>query len=153
MDAMADHACSPDVAVQSHATPPRLSDEGGRTVVWLGGENDLATSGALADALAAGMSADLADVVVDLRRVTFLDAATIGVLVRGRNMLDSEGRRLTLRSPSRPAGRMLALCELTVLVEAAGRMLALCELTVLVEPSRNAERCRHPDQDRRRRRS
>jgi len=137
MDAMADHACSPDVAVRSHATPPRLSDEGGRTVVWLGGENDLATSGALADALAAGMSADLADVVVDLRRVTFLDAATIGVLVRGRNMLDSEGRRLTLRSPSRPAGRMLALCE----------------LTVLVEPSRNAERCRHPDQDPRRRRS
>ena len=134
---MVDHARWPDVADRPHATPPRLSHEGDRTVVWLDGENDLATSGALADTLAAGMWADLADVVVDLRRVTFIDAATIGVLVRGRNTLDSKGRRLTLRSPSIPADRVLALCE----------------LTMLVEPCGNAEAVEAPDQDRRRRRS
>jgi anti-sigma B factor antagonist len=84
--------------------------------VWLEGDQDIATVFTLADTLAAVISVDDADVVVDLSGVTFMDASTISVLVRARRAV-SQSRRLTLRSPSKCAQRLLDLCGLADLLD------------------------------------
>jgi anti-sigma B factor antagonist len=96
---------------------PIVSRDGARTVVWLEGEYDIATAVVLGATLANASSRDDADLVVDLSGVTFIDAATIGVLIRGGNGLRRESRSLTLRSPSRWARRLLDIWGLTALVE------------------------------------
>jgi len=96
---------------------PRVSRDGGRAVVWLAGEHDIATAGVLADTLANVVSADDADLLVDLSGVTFMSTATIDELVLSRNLLRGQSRNLTLRSPSKCARRLLDACGLTCLVE------------------------------------
>ena len=81
-------------------------------VVWLDGEEDIATVSILADRLARVVCADDADVIVDLSGVTFLSTATIDELIRVRNILWLQNRNLTLRSPSRCARRLLDVCGL-----------------------------------------
>ena len=96
---------------------PLVSRDGDRTVVWLDGEQDIATVPVLTETLARAISVDDADVIVDLSDVTFIDAATIYELWRGRNDLRGQSRSLTLRSPPRCASRVLDVCGLTGLVE------------------------------------
>ena len=67
----------------------------------------------LSDTLARAVTLDDADVVVDLRDVLFMDAATLGSIVAARNRLRSQSRSLTLRAPSSSADRVLRLCGLT----------------------------------------
>jgi anti-anti-sigma factor len=81
-----------------------------RTVVWLRGEQDVSTVDALSETLAGAMAIDDCDLVVDLSKVEFMGAATIGVLIRARELLQSRSRSLVLRSPSRCARRILDLC-------------------------------------------
>jgi anti-anti-sigma factor len=104
-------------AVQQ-APVARLSGEGGRTVVWLSGDYDIATLTALAERLATAIGLDGADVVVDLSEVQFMDAATIGLLIRARDFLRSRSRHLTVRNPPRPVRRILDVCDLTGLIDA-----------------------------------
>jgi anti-anti-sigma factor len=108
---------SSDVATRHRNSAPLVSQEGGRTVVWLGGEHDIATVFVLADTLARAISVDDADVIVDLSGVTFIGVAAIDELLRARNILRGQWRSLTLRSPSRGASRVLDVCGLTSLVE------------------------------------
>jgi anti-anti-sigma factor len=105
-------------AVQQ-APVARLSGEGGRTVVWLSGDYDIATLTALAERLATAIGLDGADVVVDLSEVQFIDAATIGLLIRARDFLRSRSRHLRLRNPLRPVRRILDVCDLTGMIDAA----------------------------------
>jgi anti-anti-sigma factor len=81
-----------------------------RTVVWLGGEHDVSTVDALSETLAGAIAIDDCDLVVDLSEVQFMGAATIGVLIWARELLQSRSRSLVLRSPSRCARRILDLC-------------------------------------------
>lgn len=71
----------------------------------------------VADVLARAIAADEGDVTVDMSGMTFIDAAMIGVLVRGRNFLALDSRELTLRSPRAFVGCVLAVCGLSALVE------------------------------------
>lgn len=98
-----------------------VTDLGGRTrsadhptVVWLRGEHDLSTVHALSDALSRAIADDDRDLVVDLGKVEFMGASTIGVLVRARQDLQARGRTLTLRDPSRVAARVLDVCGVDV---------------------------------------
>ena len=100
------------VAHDSEASAPAVSRDGQRAVVWLDGEQDIATVAGLADTLANVISADDADVVADLSGVTFLSTATIDALIQARNVLFGQNRSLTLRSPSRVARRLLGFCGL-----------------------------------------
>jgi anti-anti-sigma factor len=100
-------------AVISRRGPVRPTDAETCTVVWLWGEQDLATLAALSDTLARAVTSDDADVVVDLSDVLFMDAATLGTIVAARNQLRSQSRNLTLRAPSSSADRVLRLCGLT----------------------------------------
>src|ERR1022692_3866365 len=70
------------------------------TVVWLQGEYDISTVTALSQTMARTMANEKGDLVVDLSGVQFMDAATIGVIIRTRNEMRLQLRSLTLRSPS-----------------------------------------------------
>lgn len=109
--------CSSAEATPPHDDSPVVFHEGGRTVVWLAGDQDMATAPALADTLDRAGSAGDADLIVDLSGVAFIDASTIGVLVRSRNSLHAKGRSLTLRSPTSGASRVLEVCRLGWLVD------------------------------------
>jgi anti-anti-sigma factor len=106
-----------NVAFHELDSVPVVSRDGDRSVVWLEGAHDIATVHSLTDALVRVICIDECDVVVDLSGVTFIGAATVGVLRRAQNFLRARGRHLTVRSPSTPAARILDLCGLTALVE------------------------------------
>jgi anti-anti-sigma factor len=111
------YALSPEHASAPHDSAPLVPHDRGRTVVWLRGEHDISNVPSLKEALARAISQDDADVVIDLRRVSLIDAAIIGVLLDGREALRKRSRRFALRSPSARAMRVLAVCGLTDLVE------------------------------------
>src|SRR5580765_129027 len=64
----------------------------GSVLIAVAGELDLHRLPALADALQAAA----APVVVDLQEVTFLDSATLALLVREHRRLEAEGHELTV---------------------------------------------------------
>ena len=88
---------------------PFVSREGERSVVWLAGEQDIATVSVLTETLANVTALDDADLVIDMGSVSFVDTATLRALIHCRNVLHSRSRNLTLREPSRFTQRLLAL--------------------------------------------
>jgi anti-anti-sigma factor len=116
---------SPSVASLRYETSPRVAHDGDRTVVWLDGEHDIATVLLLSDTLAKAIALDDVDVVVDLSEVEFIDAATIGVLLKGWSFLQGRSRTLTLRSPSRCAARIIDICGLNSLIEPVGSTIRI----------------------------
>jgi anti-anti-sigma factor len=93
------------------------TNSNGPTRVWLTGEHDSSTARALWQSLAAAIAVNQADLVVDLSEVKFMDAAIVRVLIRARECLDQQSRKLVLQAPSRRAWRVLELCGLTAMVE------------------------------------
>jgi len=89
------------------------------TVVWLEGEYDLSTVTSLSETIARAVALDRSHLVIDLSGVQFMDAATIGVIIRTYNDLQLQFRSLALRNPSRFARRILELCGLTDLLDPA----------------------------------
>jgi anti-anti-sigma factor len=87
------------------------------TVVWLRGEYDISTVNSLSQTIARAIAFDGSHLVIDLSGVQFMDAATIGVIIRARNELQAQFRSLTLRDPTRFARRVLELCGLTNLLD------------------------------------
>ena len=98
--------------VSTIAARGATAPDGEQAVVWLDGEEDIATVALLAERLARVVSADDRDLIVDLSGVTFLSTATIYELMRVRSILLQQNRNLSLRSPSRLARRVLDLCGL-----------------------------------------
>jgi anti-sigma B factor antagonist len=88
-----------------------------RTVVWLRGEHDVSTVAALSQTMARAIALDDGDLVVDLSGVQFMDAATVGVIIRARDFLALQSRSLVLNAPSACAARVLDLCALAGLLE------------------------------------
>ncbi len=105
----------------SVSTTPRGSAAAGGdaecTVVWLQGEHDAATKEFLTATLARAAELDDANLLVDLGAVTFMDAATVGVIVAAHNRLGT--RTLEIRAPSPGALLLLELCGLTHLIRPA----------------------------------
>ena len=98
----------------------RLSRDGHRALLWLDGEQDIATVAALNDALTSVVRADSSDLIVDVSGVTFMSTATIDELIRAREILLAQSRNMTLRSPSSWIRRVLGWCGLGDVVEPAG---------------------------------
>lgn len=107
---------SPPVSV-SRRGPRCLGGDPRRTVVWVGGEHDIATRARLSVAFDEAARLDDADIVVDLSEVTFMDASTIGALVVAGNRLRALSRSLSVRDPSPQARRLLNLCRLARLID------------------------------------
>jgi anti-sigma B factor antagonist len=100
----------------AYSAAPLVSHEGDRTVVWLSGEQDIATVPQLTSTVVQAMAFDDADLVVDMSGVTFMAAGTIGVLIAARNDLRQQSRSLVFRAPSKSARRVLELCGIVDLV-------------------------------------
>jgi anti-anti-sigma factor len=86
-------------------------------VVCLRGEHDLSTVHELSATMARAMALGDADLVVDLSRVGFMGASTVGVLARARELLRVRSRSLVVRSPSWCARRVLEACDLGGLID------------------------------------
>jgi anti-anti-sigma factor len=86
-------------------------------VVCFRGEQDLATVVELSATTARAITLGEGDLVVDLSRIEFMDASTVGVLSWARDLLRARSRSLVVRSPSRCARRVLELCDLSDLTE------------------------------------
>ena len=87
-----------------------------RTVLWVGGDQDIATKVSLVATIARAAQLDDVPLLIDLSAVTFMDASIVGAIIGSRNQLRSRARSLELRAPSPAALRVLELCGLANLV-------------------------------------
>jgi anti-sigma B factor antagonist len=99
-----------------HMAVAALADS--TTVVSVRGDVDVATSPTLRRLLAAVQVCRYredsnAPVVIDLSRVTLLDASGLTVLVDAARSARRDGYTLVLRNPSRPSLRVLEITQLT----------------------------------------
>ena len=78
-------------------------------VVRLRGAHDASTVETLCMTMAPAIPVDETDLVIDLSEVTFMNAATVAVIIRAEAFLRDRSRSLTLRSPSAPARRVLGV--------------------------------------------
>jgi anti-anti-sigma factor len=101
-----------------HGMLGEVHEEGELTVVTLRGEADVANRPALCDVLSRVIADGTGDVVIDLAESTFIDSAIVRTVATAQHLLDRQDRKLTLRSPSRLATRLLQLFVLTDLIEA-----------------------------------
>jgi anti-anti-sigma factor len=94
------------------------------TVVWLTGEHDISTDGALSRVLARAIALGATALVVDLSEIGFMGASTLGTIVRARELLRRRSGSLTVRSAPPFVRRSLDICGLNQLlgpsVEEAG---------------------------------
>lgn len=111
---------SPIVSISRAGSASGLLGGPSRTVVWMHGEHDVATRDALLEAVLQASRLDDADVVIDLSRVAFMDASTVGAIIAARNRLRGHGRSVSLRSPSPRALRVLDGCGLLQLIGGLG---------------------------------
>jgi anti-sigma B factor antagonist len=80
-------------------------------VVWLRGDLDMATT-QQAWSVIAPAAAGAAQVVLDLREVTFIDSAGLGLLLRVRRLVGDAGATLVLRAPTPATCRVLEFAGL-----------------------------------------
>jgi anti-anti-sigma factor len=88
-----------------------------RNVVWLRGEQDISTVGALWETMTRAIAVDDGAVVVDMSGVQFMGVAAVGVIIRAHEFLRLRSRTLEVRSPSTCARRAFDVCGLSDLVE------------------------------------
>lgn len=111
------HVGSSYVTVAGRGVLAFVGRDADRTVVWLRGSYDVSSMAALAELMARAIAIDDGDLVVDLNQVQFIDAASVGVLVRVHEFLGRRSRSLALRFPSRSARSVLDACGLTDLLD------------------------------------
>jgi anti-anti-sigma factor len=97
--------------------PLVTSQEDNHAVIWLVGDQDLATVPTLDTALTKALELNHNHLIVDLSKTSFIDAATIGTLTRSRTAFQQQSRTLTLRAPTDFVGRILDLCGVTHLLD------------------------------------
>jgi anti-anti-sigma regulatory factor len=109
--------------VGSASAPPEVAPGGTPIVFVLRDAPDLLAGGDLLDLLVREIAGGSGDVLVDLADVDFLDTDSFFALAATARFLDRKGRRLTFRSPSRLAIRVLDLFGLSDRVEGGHRSL------------------------------
>jgi anti-anti-sigma factor len=87
--------------------------------VVLDGELDIATGPAIRRSLMAAIRGGNVHLAVDMSRVTFIDAAGIGVLVDAASRARKAGGRLSLLAPSWPVRRLLDILHLDEILPTA----------------------------------
>ncbi|MEU6674947.1 STAS domain-containing protein [Streptomyces sp. NPDC046853] len=86
------------------------------TVLTLSGEMDMDTSALVQQALEAA-EAPGARVVVDLRRVSFIDSSGINVFIAGHRALSRVGGLLRLAGPAESVSRTLEIVGIDTLID------------------------------------
>jgi anti-anti-sigma factor len=93
-------------------------------VVVLGGELDLFARPLLSDVLSRVIDTDTGDVTIDLADTTFVDTATVRTFAAAHLSLTRRGRRLSFRSPSRLATKVISNFGLADLIETGQQVRA-----------------------------
>lgn len=86
-----------------------VHDHRGTSAIALGGELDLASSGALEEELTRLLGTDVEQIVVDLRELEFMDSMGLGVLVQAYQRAREAGKRFSLVRGSQQVQRLLEL--------------------------------------------
>ncbi len=128
----------PDRVVEPALTTT-ASAEGTRIIVGLRGEADLSTRPVLSNTLSRVIAMRTGDVVIDLAEVSFIDTAIVRTFTVCQQLLSRHGRRLTFRSPSRLAARMLQAFGLSDLIEAREKVQLNIEGPPVTEAGRNEQ--------------
>ncbi|MFF7144488.1 STAS domain-containing protein [Streptomyces nodosus] len=109
-------------------TPPRLLPPltertlGGTTIVELRDEIDVLTCALLKSPLDVLTDTPRLDLVLDLRRVSFIDCSGVGLLCRVRNRVLARGGRLRLLTGSAAFRQILRRVHLTGVFELCHRL-------------------------------
>ena len=99
--------------VTDRPPPPGVGPETGPTIIWLRGEQDIATDADLRRTLACAISLNNAAIVVDLSKVELMSVSTLGVIVAAWNDLRQQSRSLTMRAPHPTSGASSASAAYT----------------------------------------
>ena len=91
--------------------------EGATTVVVVRGEADSSTTAVLSDALSRLIATPGGEVVIDLYEAELIDTAPVRTFAVAVQLFSDHGRKLTFRSPSRLAARVLDLFGLSQSIE------------------------------------
>jgi anti-sigma B factor antagonist len=84
----------------------------GLTVLEVGGELDLLTAGKLGVEIDREVRAGGGDLLIDLRRTSFVDSAGLHVLLNSHRRLGGQGRALGVVCPPGPVRRVFELAKL-----------------------------------------
>lgn len=107
-------------SIESPPAPAVMDAADGSTVIALYGEADAAVRRTLSATLTEVIATGRGDVVIDLSETTFIDSAVVRALADGHTRLADRGNKLTFRSPSRLATRVLDVFGLGELIETDG---------------------------------
>jgi anti-sigma B factor antagonist len=94
------------------------TDADGTVIVQ--GEVDLYSAPVLERVVGDAVQGGDGDVVIDLSGVRFMDSAGLNILIRSFKPLNTQGRRLVLRSPQTAVRRTLELAGIVSLVHLEG---------------------------------
>jgi anti-anti-sigma factor len=114
------------LTVPGRAPAPGAGFEADPIVVWLTGEHDISTDGALSQVLARAIALGATALVIDMSELGFMGASTLGTIVRARELLRRRSGTLTVRSAPPFARRIIDICGLNDLLgpEEAGTLAA-----------------------------
>jgi anti-sigma B factor antagonist len=104
--------------VQQHFSVA-LAEHGQATVIKLSGELDLAASPTLERELERALTRPDGPLVVDLRKLEFIDSTGLSVLVRAHQRAGERGRRFVLAGASAQVHRLLSLTGVAERLELA----------------------------------
>jgi anti-sigma B factor antagonist len=92
----------------------RVERQDGQVHLALSGELDLATVGALHEAVAEQLAAGpVGDLVLDLTGITFLDSSGLGALLQVRSAVQSAGGELRISAVAPGPARVIAIAGLS----------------------------------------
>jgi anti-sigma B factor antagonist len=103
-----------------------VRDEDHAVVIGVSGELDLASSPALENELERGAASDAPLVIVDLRRLEFMDSTGLSVLVRAHQRAAESGQRFGVVKGPQQVQRLLSLtgvAERLTLVDSPDELL------------------------------
>lgn len=89
----------------------RVESGDGSATIALNGELDMQTVPVLEDHLTQVEAAEVAEITLDLREVTFLDSTAVHAFIAARDRAKEHGRRLILVGVGPPARRLLELTD------------------------------------------
>lgn len=99
-----------DFRVETHTS-------GRVTTVAVSGELDLVSSPTLADALERANQVEADVVVLDLRKLEFMDSTGLHLVIKAQHQIQASGRRFAMIRGSEQVDRLLALTGVAELVK------------------------------------
>jgi anti-sigma B factor antagonist len=107
---------NPDVELPARV----VSHSGTAITVAVGGEIDIANAAQLRACLGDCLADGCADITLDMRELTFIDASGLSVLVYVTKLVKSRGGHLTLQRPPPIVHKLLEISGLDNVIHVAG---------------------------------